>query len=153
MAGMSFAERAKLFAALADLEMQYGVEMVRKAIEGMAEIPEEKTGFDFKDIDWKKVGGKEPEQMELLPVPGRRSRNSAGGRRRDGENDRLIQEWMEKNHPGKPGSEVLVKMYYVDRLTQREIGEKIGVNQRAISAALAHIPKQFIQKVIAGWSE
>jgi DNA-directed RNA polymerase specialized sigma subunit len=158
MAGMSFAEKAKLYAALGELENQYGVGAIRAAVAEMigedkeiVTVINEPIGLKF-EAELKQDG----EQMKLLPIADR-GRTYTGrvfkGRSAAGSNEKRIKEWLDNRHPEKTGPEVLLEMYYKDGMTQEDIAKMIGVKQPAISKMMQMIPESFKRQIIAGWGK
>lgn len=135
---LSFDEMSKLYAVATSLEKKYGRERVQEALQYMSDdldgVAEEDPRQLTLPFDWlPDEDGQEP-FYEQQPMPKRKAQ---------GYNENMIEEYFKRQQESNPDTanskELILKLYYVEGLPQRQIGEMIGVKQRAIS--------QFIHKI------
>lgn len=146
---LSNAEKANFYKAIADLENNYGVHRVEMALNELVA-----------NLDGRKPQPRH-EQIELLPfeevpeMPKVTGKRTFKGARPRGENTRLIKKYFEEQKGSFPGvetpAEMLIKMYYVMGLNQYKIAERVGVNQRAISAEIRSVSEKKKRILINRW--
>lgn len=171
---LSLVEKANLYGAVGLLETQYGHDAVQKGLLAMwEEIKKESTDrgsansskpdtsktfekpspgmaveFDGKRIDNMMVDHiPDFEQLELIPDERKKTRRVIH-KRRKGENRETMERFI-KEHGVFPNVEdYIMYQYYITGFTQQTIGDVMGVNQRAISEVLKHIPEKRKRKFI-----
>lgn len=150
---LSFDELSKFYGALSDLEKHYGQQKVREAAQEMSDKLDAKV--TSVKIDASKVIRKSIEQMELLPfeptpaeVKEKFTRVKGITRSQHGLNEKKIREWADRCFRELSPEETIVWLYHVKKKTQKQIGNLIGVNQRAICEFLKHIPEEKKQRII-----
>lgn len=133
---LSFEELSSFYGALTDLEIKYGRAAVKKGAEAMSDILDHEGRY--------KQEVNNGEQLELIPDDepeegDKKKKRVVKHMNKVGQNDLILKEYVKREHQEMNVDEWLCFAYYRLGITQREIGELAGVNQRHISQRLKKI--------------
>lgn len=146
---LTFEQMANFYGAVAELEKEYGKHRVMDGIRAMAKVLDENQPLDDKRIGQAiQEAGRNKSQIEQLELLDSGKKKKYYGRRKIGANERIIRDYCKTNHPGISAEAAILKLYYVEKMKQHEIGKMIGVDQRAISKFIQDIPEKKRFKLI-----
>lgn len=141
---LNFDELATFYTTLSTLEKHYGKELVRQAVEEMADRLDDKKAKIHEVVE-------DDGQLKLFegnPEPSKKKKKQKPKRTQP----RVVAEEIAKDR-GHTLDEFLAIHYYNYKMKQIEIANILGVSQETISTWIRDVPQQTIQRIVGASDE